>query len=298
MTGARILPVDPGDPRLDPYRAVRDADLRGRDGLCCVETARVVRRFLAACARARAAGPVAWDALACVPRSVLCDRRTLAELEPAIDALGTPGTSGAPAPAPLDVFVADDAATVTAISGYDLHSGALAIGERRPEPGTAALTPLGGTLAACDGIVHTDNLGAIFRNAASFGISGVLLSPGSSDPLLRKTVRVAMGRVFDVPWARAADWPGALWDLQRSGWRIVAAEDAPGARTVAEVPPRDRTVIVFGAEAAGVRAEILGRADAVARIPMSMRGGALADDPPSLNVAVASAIMMDRLAQR
>ncbi len=296
MTGARNLPVDPGDPRLDPYRAVRDADLRGRDGLCCVETARVVRRFLAACARARAAGPAAWDALACVPRSVLCDRRTLPQLAHVIDALC--GSAAPGAPAPLDVLVAEDADAVTAISGYALHSGALAIGERRPEPGPGALTPLGGTLAACDGIVHTDNVGAIFRNAASFGIAGVLLSPGSSDPLLRKTVRVAMGRVFDVPWARAADWPGALWDLQRSGWRIVAAEDAPGALPVAEVSPRDRTVIVFGAEAAGVRAEILERADAVARIPMSTRGGALADDPPSLNVAVASAIMMDRLARR
>ena len=293
MTGARILQAEPGDPRLDPYRAVRDADLRGRDGLCCVETARVVRRFLAACARARAAGPAAWGALACVPRSVLCDRRTLPQLAPVIDALCAPG-----AHAPLDVFVAEDADGITAISGYELHSGALAIGERRPEPGPGTLAALGGTLAACDGIVHTDNVGAIFRNAASLGVSGVLLSPGSSDPLLRKTVRVAMGRVFDVPWARAGEWPGALWDLQRAGWRIVAAEDSPGARPVAEVPPRDRTVIVFGAEAAGVRAEILGRADAVARIPMSVRGGALTDDPPSLNVAVASAIMMDRLAQR
>jgi tRNA G18 (ribose-2'-O)-methylase SpoU len=287
MNGPRIHAADPADPRLDPYRAVRDADLRGRDGLCCVETPRVVRRFLAACARARAAGEAAWDALACVPRSVLCDRRTLAQLGPALADLPS-----------ADVFVADDAAAITAISGYELHSGALAIGERRPEPGPGALAALGGTLAACDGIVHTDNVGAIFRNAASFGIAGVLLSPGSSDPLLRKTVRVAMGRVFDVPWARAADWPGALWELQRAGWRIVAAEDSPGARPVDDVPPRDRTVIVFGAEAAGVRAEILGRADLVARIPMSTRGGALADDPPSLNVAVASAVMMDRLAAR
>jgi tRNA G18 (ribose-2'-O)-methylase SpoU len=287
MTGPRILAADPGDPRLDPYRAVRDADLRGRDGLCCIETARVVHRFLASCARAHAAGPAAWDALACVPRSVLCDRRTLGTLEAALRTLP-----------PIDVFVADGPAAITAISGYELHSGALAIGERRPEPDAPALAALGGTLAACDGIVHTDNVGAIFRNAASFGVSGVLLSPGSSDPLLRKTVRVAMGRVFDVPWARAADWPGALWRMQREGWRIVAAEDTPTARPVAEVPPRERTVVVFGAEAAGVRPEILERADAVARIPMSTRGGALADDPPSLNVAVASAIMLDRLVLR
>ena len=129
--------------------------------------------------------------------------------------------------------------------------------------------------------------------------AGVLLSPGTSDPLLRKTVRVSMGRVFDVPWARATSWPGDLAALRElHGFRIVAAEDLPGAMDVADLPRRDRTVVVFGAEGAGVSREVLAMADAVARIPMSSRGGALADDPPSLNAAVASAVMLDRLCAR
>lgn len=284
MSWPERLPADPGDPRLAAYRGVRDADLRGRDGLHCVETARVVRRFLAACVRRRTA-PCAPPLR---PHSVLCDERTLPALAPLLDAL--PGTP---------VFVAPDAGTVTRISGYDLHSGALALGMRQDEPGAEALAGLGGVIAACDGIVHTDNVGAIFRNAASFGAAGVLLSPHSSDPLLRKTVRVSMGRVFDVPWARASAWPDALWELrERYGWRIVAAEDAPGAADAADLPRDGRTIVVFGAEAAGVSRAILERADAVARIPMSTLGGALADDPPSLNVAVASAVMLDRLCAR
>ena len=280
--------ADPSDPRLAPYRGVRDADLRGRDGLCCVETPRVVARFLASVLRARERGDAARDALPCVPRSVLCDPRGMEALAGLLRRLPE-----------VDVFLAPDDGTLTSISGYGLHSGALAIGVRRDEPAPESLAGLGGTVAACDGVVHTDNLGAIFRNAASFGASGVLLSPNSSDPLLRKTIRVAMGRVFDVPWARARAWPQALWDLRaRHGFRIVAAEDAPGAVDVGTLSPAPRTVVVFGAEGAGVSRAVLDGADAVARVPMSTRGGALADDPPSLNVAVASAVMLHRLCAR
>lgn len=292
MTGGALpvptIAADPADPRLAAYRGVRDADLRGRDGLCCIETPRVVARFLASALRARERGGDARHALPCVPRSVLCDPRGLESLADLLRRLPE-----------VDVFLAPDDRTVTEISGYGLHSGALAIGVRRDEPDPSSLAGVDGTLAACDGVVHTDNLGAIFRNAASFGAAGVLLSPNSSDPLLRKTIRVAMGRVFDVPWARAREWPQALWDLRaRHGFRIVAAEDAPGAVDVGTLSPAPRTVVVFGAEGAGVSRAILDGADAVARVPMSTRGGTLADDPPSLNVAVASAVMLDRLCAR
>jgi tRNA G18 (ribose-2'-O)-methylase SpoU len=284
----RTVAADPEDPRLAPYRGVRDADLRGRDGLCCVETPRVVARFLASVLRARERGVEARDALPCVPRSVLCDARGLEQLADLLRRLPE-----------VDVFLAPGVDALTAISGYGLHSGALAIGVRRDEPSPASLAGATGTIAACDGVVHTDNLGAIFRNAASFGAAGVLLSPNSSDPLLRKTIRVAMGRVFDVPWARAREWPQALWGLRAEhGWRIVAAEDVPGAVDVGTLSTAPRTVVVFGAEGAGVSKEILDGADAVARVPMSMRGGTLSADPPSLNVAVASAVMLDRLCAR
>ena len=78
----------------------------------------------------------------------------------------------------------------------------------------------------------------------------------------------------------------------------VRQRDRPGAVDVATLAPAPRTVVVFGAEAAGVSPAILRLADTIARIPMSTLGGALADDPPSLNVAVASAVMLDRLSAR
>ena len=100
--------IEPGDPRLAPYRGVRDADLRGRDGLCCVETPRVVRRFLAACARALERGGGAWDALPCVPRSLACVPAALPSLEPILERLP-----------PIPVFVARDSEELNEFVWYD-----------------------------------------------------------------------------------------------------------------------------------------------------------------------------------
>jgi hypothetical protein len=153
MTAPAHERAHPDDPRLAPYRGVRDADLRGRDGLHCVETARVVRRFLAACAR-RAAAP-------CPPplrvHSVLCDERTLPALAPLLAAL--PGTP---------TFVAPDADAVTAISGYDLHSGALALGVRAPDPDESALA------AGARALVQLTGGGGFFdARAAALAARGV-----------------------------------------------------------------------------------------------------------------------------
>ncbi|MFO0783439.1 MAG: RNA methyltransferase [Phycisphaerales bacterium] len=286
MTAGPVLHhVVPGDPRLAPYGGVRDADLRGRDGLYCAETLRVVMRFLrAAERRRRSSAPPALT-----PHSVLCCPRALDILQPALAA--HPG---------LPVFVAPDGDTVTAISGYRLHSGALALGVRTAEDRHADLAAWAAPrpsalLVACDGVTQTDNVGAIFRNAASLGASGVLLSPNASDPFLRKTARVAMGRVFDVPWARTPGLPPVLRALQQHGFRVLAAEDLPAAVDVRTVTPAPRTVLVLGAEARGVSPEVLALADSVVRIPMSDLDGALATDPPTLNVAVASAVLLHAL---
>lgn len=287
MTAGPVLHhVTVGDPRLAPYGGVRDADLRGRDGLYCAETLRVVARFLRAAARRRhSSAPPALT-----PHSVLCCPRALDTLQPVL--AEHPG---------LPVFVAADGDTVTAISGYRLHSGALALGVRTAEDRHADLAAWAAQrptalLVACDGVTQTDNVGAIFRNAASLGASGVLLSPNASDPFLRKTARVAMGRVFDVPWARTPGLPPVLRALQQQhGFRVLAAEDLPHAVDVRTVAPAPRTVLVLGAEARGVSHEVLALADSVVRIPMSTMDGALAADPPTLNVAVASAVLLHAL---
>ncbi|MFZ9880176.1 MAG: TrmH family RNA methyltransferase, partial [Phycisphaerales bacterium] len=104
------------------------------------------------------------------------------------------------------------------------------------------------------------------------------------------------------PWARARadEWPACLDRLRRErGYAIVAAEDAPNALNLSRFTPPAQAIVVFGAEQDGVSRAVLDMADAVVRIPMLAPGGelaeALADDPPSLNVSIASAVVLHGL---
>jgi tRNA G18 (ribose-2'-O)-methylase SpoU len=207
------------------------------------------------------------------------------------------------------VFRCADERALHEITGYTMHSGAIALGIRHEDGSVDDLAaclareplPPGmrDVVVALDGITQTDNVGAIFRNAASFGARGVLLSPRASDPFLRKTLRVSMGRAVAIPWVRAdaGTWPGALERMRRElGYAIVAAEDTPDAVELAGFHPPPRAVVVFGAEQDGVSREVLAMADAVVKIPM--RGAlspALEGDAPSLNVSIASAVVLHHM---
>ncbi|MFM1824005.1 MAG: hypothetical protein RI967_2271 [Planctomycetota bacterium] len=204
------------------------------------------------------------------------------------------------------VFRCDDERALTAITGYTMHSGAIALGVRHADGTVAELgealarIPFAGrdVLVAFDGVTQTDNVGAIFRNAASFGARGAILSHRASDPFLRKTLRVSMGRALNIPWARAEsdDWPACLARLRdEHGYAIVAAEDTPDATPLASFRPPAKSVVVFGAEEDGVSRAVLEIADRVVKIPMSDLAGALSDDPPSLNVSIASAVVLHAL---
>jgi len=281
------------DPRLDPFRGVRDRELRGTLGLHAIESERVVRRFLTAALRRRAhPAPPRLEPLALLVTPDAAER--LADI-----------TAHFPA---LAVYRCADEKALHEITGYTMHSGAIALGLRH-EDGTVGellsclahehLHTEHDVVVALDGITQTDNVGAIFRNAASFGARGVLLSPRASDPFLRKTLRVSMGRAVALPWARAHDgeWPGALERLRREqGYAIIAAEDTPDAVELAGFRPPARAVVVFGAEQDGVSRAVLDLADTVVKIPM--RGAAspaLEGDPPSLNVSIASAVVLHHL---
>jgi len=302
------------DPRLDPFRGVRDRELRGTLGLHAIESERVVRRFLTAALRRRAhPAPPRLEPLALLVTPDAAER--LADI-----------TAHFPA---LAVYRCADEKALHEITGYTMHSGAIALGLRhedgtvgellswlaREQPHAAREQPHAAreqqhaareqphaardVVVALDGITQTDNIGAIFRNAASFGARGVLLSPRASDPFLRKTLRVSMGRAVALPWARADDgeWPSALERLRlEQSYVIVAAEDTPDAVELAGFRPPARAVVVFGAEQDGVSRAVLDLADTVVRIPM--RGAAslvLEGDPPSLNVSIASAVVLHHL---
>jgi tRNA G18 (ribose-2'-O)-methylase SpoU len=147
-------------------------------------------------------------------------------------------------------------------------------------------------LVVLEDIVDHTNVGAIFRCVAALGFDAVVLAPRCADPLYRRSVRVSMGAVLAVPYARMADWREGLGGLRSAGFRLLALTPAPDAVPIAGVPagPGDRLALLLGAEGDGLSARWRDQADVPVRIPM--RRGV-----DSLNVASAAAIACYLLAE-
>jgi tRNA G18 (ribose-2'-O)-methylase SpoU len=147
------------------------------------------------------------------------------------------------------------------------------------------------TLLVLDAVSNADNVGGIFRNASAFGADGVLLGPGSCDPLYRKAIRTSMGAALQVPFARCDDdWPDALARVRAAGFAVVALTPRTPSEPLDDVAPRlrsARVAILVGAEALGLRPEVESAADYRVRIPISR-------SVDSLNVAVAAGIALYR----
>lgn len=139
---------------------------------------------------------------------------------------------------------------------------------------------------------HT-NLGAMFRSAAGLGIDAVLVTPRCADPLYRRSIRVSMGTVFLVPWARLDSWPEGVGELQAAGFTVAAMELTPESLTIDALAARnpERLALILGTEGAGVTPAALEAADVAVEIPM--RPGV-----DSLNVAAASAVAFWELRAR
>ena len=263
---------DTSDPRLADYKSVSVPELAAGNGIFIAEGRLVVRRLLAE-SRFTA-------------RSVLVTEAPLAALADILE--------GRPA---LPVFVAPQP-VMNAITGFDIHRGCLAIGER-PMPGRwqeliegrqlPTPTIQVPTLIVClERVANADNVGGVFRSAAAFGASAVLLDPASTDPLYRKAIRTSMGAALQVPFARADPWPAALAELRGLGFAVIAMTPAPGARPLRDVADSvaGRPIaIVLGHEGDGLTAGALAACEFHARIPV----GSGVD---SLNVAAAAAIAL------
>ncbi|AXX27833.1 RNA methyltransferase [Actinosynnema pretiosum subsp. pretiosum] len=253
---AEVIEIDdPDDPRLDDFRDLSTADRRpdrpGGRGLVIAEGVVVVERLLAS------PYPV---------RAVLGVRRR-------VEALGE-------LPAPAYVASADVMARVV---GFHLNRGVLAAADRAPQPSLDELAT-GRRLAVLEGVGDHENLGALFRNAAALGIDGVVLGPGCSDPLYRRSVRVSMGHVLRVPFAAVDDWPGGLKLLQDKGFVVAALTPRVGSVELPDAGLRGRRVaVLLGSEGPGLTEEAIGAADVAVRIPMS-------PGVDSLNVATAAAV--------
>ena len=174
------------------------------------------------------------------------------------------------------------------ITGFHVHRGALACFARRALPAAADLIGSARRVAVLEDVNTHTNVGSIFRAAAALGVEAVLLSPSCADPLYRRAVRVSMGAVFAVPYARLEPWPGALEALRHSGFRVLAL--SPSASTDIGEVDGERLALLLGAEGPGLSDAALGLAEPV-RIPMS-------HGVDSLNVAAAAAVAFYATRQR
>lgn len=258
--------TDPSDDRLADYVSLTDVALRSRHepakGLYIAESSTVLERALRAGHR---------------PRSVLLAPRWVPDLERMAAALPD-------GDAPVPVYVADEP-VLEAITGFHVHRGALAAMHRPPLPDLAELLAGARRVAVLEDVVDHTNVGAAFRSAAALGVDAVLVTPRCADPLYRRSVRVSMGTVFQVPWTRVDPWPGGVDALREAGFVTAALALSDDSVTlddlVADLP--ERLALVLGAEGHGLKPATVAACDLVVRIPMS--GGV-----DSLNVAAAAAV--------
>ena len=252
---------DPADPRLADYRDLTDVALRRAlepaGGLYIAESAKVI-------ARAHAAGHRA--------RSFLVQEKWVADVA---DVAGE---------APVYVVSDEVAEDVT---GYAVHRGALAAMHRPALPPVAEVVAGARLVLILEDIVDHTNVGAAFRAAAGLGADAVLVSERCADPLYRRSVRVSMGTVFQVPWTRLPAWPQAAPMLHDARLHLAALALADGAVPLDEFAAArpDRVALLMGTEGDGLSRRAIEAADTVVTIPMA--GGV-----DSLNVAAASAVAL------
>lgn len=269
MSGMRELVSDPDDPRLADYARLTDVDLRtsleAEHGLFIAEGTKVINRAVAA------GYPVC---------SVLLTERRVCDL-PALPAGAGP------------VYLVPDA-VAERITGYRVHRGAMASMRRKPLPDVSEVAAGARSLIVLEDLVDHANVGAIFRCAAALGVDAVVVSPRCADPLYRRSVKVSMGAVFAIPYARMADWYGGLTTLRATGFRLLALTPDPHALPFAAAEPGARTALLLGTEGDGLSSRWLREADQAVRIPM--HPGAQAAGVDSLNVVAAAAIACQWLA--
>jgi tRNA G18 (ribose-2'-O)-methylase SpoU len=190
-------------------------------------------------------------------------------------------------PFPEGAGFVGESALLEQLTGYHLHRGALAAMHRPTLPGPRELLAGARRVVVLEDIVDHTNVGAIFRSVAGLGADAVLVSPRCADPLYRRSVRVSMGTVLQVPWTRLPEWDEAAPLLHEAGFQIAAlalADDAVALDDYAAAAP-ERVALVFGAEGDGLSRRALRAADSVVTIPM-LHG------VDSLNVASASAVVL------
>lgn len=254
----------PQDPRVFDYRSLTDTRLRRlrepAEGLYIAESSTVLRRALEA---------------GHSPRSFFMAEKWVDGLADVIAAHPD-----------VPVLVGDDA-TLEAITGFHLHRGALAAMHRPAPRSLDALLDGARRVVILEDMVDHTNVGAVFRSAAALQADAVLITPECADPLYRRAVRVSMGAVFQVPWARLTSWPEQLDTLKAHGFLTAALALTPDALDIDAFGARDisQLALILGTEGPGLKATTVSAADVAVRIPMH-------NGVDSLNVATAGALAL------
>lgn len=265
---ANVIKVtDFSSPELDIYARLTEVQLLNRrepeKGIFIAESPKVIERALNA---------------GCVPISFLMEERHVENQ--AKELIARCGD--------IPVFTAT-LDVLTQLTGFKLTRGMLCAMYRPKLPTVSEVCSNARRVAVLEDVMNPTNVGAIFRSAAALGIDAVLLTKASSNPLYRRSIRVSMGTVFQVPWTFLGD--GGIGELRTLGFKTVAMALKKDSLPIYD--PRlakiDRLAIVLGTEGDGLAASTIADCDYTVLIPMS-------HNVDSLNVAAASAVAFYQLA--
>ncbi len=263
-------------PELDVYARLTEAQLLNRfepaQGMFIAESPKVIHRALDA---------------GCQPVSLLMERKDIDGA--ARDIIARCGN--------IPVFTADEE-LLCALTGYHLTRGVLCAMRRPQLPAARSLLQGCSRVVILENVMNPTNVGAIFRSAAALGMDAVLLTPGCSNPLYRRSARVSMGTVFQIPWTyigeENADWPGSGMDLLReTGFKTAALALTDNSVSIDDpaLLAEEKLAVILGSEGDGLTDHTIAASDYTVKIPMF-------HGVDSLNVAAASAVAFWELRKR
>lgn len=251
-------------PELDVYARLTEAQLLNRfepaKGMFIAESPKVIHRALDG----------GYE-----PVSLLMERKDIAGAAREVIAR-CPG---------IPVYTADEELLCN-LTGYHLTRGVLCAMRRSGLPNLEDICAGAARIVVLENVQNPTNVGAIFRSAAALGMDAVLLTPGCSDPLYRRSARVSMGTVFQIPWTFTGDWPGeGMAQLSRLGFRTAAMALSDDSVSIDDrrLMAEEKLAVILGSEGDGLTETTIARCDYTVKIPMY-------HGVDSLNVAAASAV--------
>ena len=262
---ANIVEItDFSDPALEVYARLTEAQLLNRfepaKGMFIAESPKVIHRALDA---------------GCEPVSLLMERKD-------IDGSAREIIARCPE---IPVFTADEE-VLCSLTGYHLTRGVLCAMRRPKLPAMEEICRAASRIVILENVQNPTNVGAIFRSAAALGMDAVLLTPGCSNPLYRRSARVSMGTVFQIPWTYTGDWPGeGMEQLKNLGFKTAALALSDNSVSIDDpkLMEEEKLALLLGSEGDGLTDTTIANCDDTVKIPMY-------HGVDSLNVAAASAV--------